>query len=61
MKIFHSFGSRLLTADSQAVGRDGCLDLLSDGVVGGALVRALVVLGGVGDLQVPGRHDEIVP
>lgn len=45
--------SEPLTAYAQAVGRDGCLDLLSDGVVGGALVRPLVLPCGVGYLQVP--------
>ena len=52
---------RRLTADAEAVGRRRGLDLLGDGVVGGALVGPGVVLRGVGDLQVPRRHDEVVP
>ena len=52
---------RRLTADTEAVGRRGGLDLLGDGVVGGTLVGPGVVLCGIGDLQVPRRHDEVVP
>lgn len=45
--------SERLTAYAQAVGGDGCLDLLSDGVVGSTLVWPLVLPCGVGYLQVP--------
>lgn len=42
-----------LTAYAQAVSRGGGLDLLGDWIVGSTFVRPFVLLGGVGDLQVP--------
>ena len=42
----------LLTAYAEAVSGGGGLHFLGDGVVSGALVRALVLQRGVGDLKV---------
>lgn len=50
-----------LTAYAQAVRRTGGFDLLGDWIVGSTFVRPFILLRGIGDLQVPRWHDEVIP
>lgn len=52
--------SLVLTAHAQPVAGARGFHFLGHWVVGGTLVRALVLLAGIDNLEIPRRHDQVV-